>query len=153
MRGGHERTGMTGRRDGLVVPLVLFGALALVPLLSPWLGGSYLMLLTARVMIFALAAMSLDLVLGFGGLVSFGHAAFLGIGAYAAGITIAEDRGDVLLALPLALAVAAGFAAFTGKTSAVPAMSPRQSADSGQRSHRGRRGVQTPAPRSIIAWV
>ena len=42
--------------------------------------------LVTRVMIFAIAAMSLDLILGFGAMVSFGHAAFLGIGAYAVGI-------------------------------------------------------------------
>ena len=42
--------------------------------------------LFARIMIFAIAAVSLDLILGYGGLVSFGHAAYLGIGAYAVGI-------------------------------------------------------------------
>ena len=49
-------------------------------------GQGYLLSLIARVMIFAIAALSLDLILGFGALVSFGHAAFLGIGAYAVGI-------------------------------------------------------------------
>src|SRR2546422_11589892 len=39
-----------------------------------------------RMMIFAIAAVSLDLILGYGGMVSFGHAAYLGIGAYAVGI-------------------------------------------------------------------
>ena len=38
-----------------------------------------------RIMIFAIAAVSLDLILGYGGMVSFGHAAYLGIGAYAVG--------------------------------------------------------------------
>jgi len=39
-----------------------------------------------RVMIFAIAALSLDLILGYGGMVSFGHAAYLGVGAYAVGV-------------------------------------------------------------------
>jgi branched-chain amino acid transport system permease protein len=42
--------------------------------------------LARRIMIFAIAAISLDLILGYGGLVSFGHAAYLGIGGYAVGI-------------------------------------------------------------------
>ena len=53
-------------------------------------------------MIFAIAALSLDLILGFGGLVSFGHAAFIGIGAYATGIMITEARTEALLILPVA---------------------------------------------------
>ena len=46
----------------------------------------YITSLVARMMIFAIAAASLDLILGYGGMVSFGHAAFLGIGSYAVGI-------------------------------------------------------------------
>ena len=64
----------------------LFALMALLPVLSPVLGGSYLLLVGERVMIFAIAALSLELLIGVGGLVSFGHAAFLGIGAYGAGI-------------------------------------------------------------------
>ena len=42
--------------------------------------------LVTRVMIFAIAALALDLLIGYGALVSFGHAAFIGLGAYAVGI-------------------------------------------------------------------
>ena len=42
--------------------------------------------LVTRVMIFAIAALALDLLVGYGALVSFGHAAFIGLGAYAVGI-------------------------------------------------------------------
>jgi branched-chain amino acid transport system permease protein len=92
----------------------LLGALALLPLLSPLLGGSYLLLIGERVLIFAIAALSLELLIGAGGLVSFGHAAFLGIGAYAGGIAASHGLGTLHLALPAALAASALFALLTG---------------------------------------
>jgi branched-chain amino acid transport system permease protein len=67
----------------LVMGLV---GLALVPPVAAMLGQPFYVDLFRRVMIFALAALSLDLILGYGGMVSFGHAAYLGIGAYAVGI-------------------------------------------------------------------
>ena len=88
--------------------------MALLPLLSPHLGGSYLLLIGERVMIFAIAALSLELLIGVGGLVSFGHAAFLGIGAYGAGIAASHGLGTLSVALPAALAASALFALATG---------------------------------------
>ena len=96
---------------GRVLPLVIFGLLALVPVLS---GADYALNLFERVMIFGIAALALDLIVGFGGLVSFGHAAFVGLGAYAAGILAFHGLGDTLLALPAAILLAALFAAATG---------------------------------------
>ena len=61
-------------------------ALALVPPLAGLLNEPFYVDLFRRMMIFAIAAVSLDLILGYGGLVSFGHAAYLGIGAYAVGV-------------------------------------------------------------------
>jgi branched-chain amino acid transport system permease protein len=92
----------------------LFLALALLPLLSPIAGGSYLLLVAERALIFAIAAISLELLIGAGGLVSFGHAAFLGIGAYAAGIAASHGLGTLVFALPAALGAAALFALLTG---------------------------------------
>ncbi len=63
-----------------------FGLLALSPLAAWLFDDPFLVTLFTRVVILALAAVALDLVLGYGGLVSLGHAAFLGIGAYTAGI-------------------------------------------------------------------
>ena len=60
--------------------------LALVPLLAEAVDDDFYVTLFARIMIFAIAAVSLDLILGFGGMISFGHAAYLGLGAYAVGI-------------------------------------------------------------------
>ena len=95
-------------------PIVLFGALLLVPLAARFGTESYILSLMTRVLVLALAAMSLDLLIGFGGLVSFGHAAFLGIGAYAVGILSAEGVTDGLVHLAAALSVAAVFATLTG---------------------------------------
>lgn len=64
----------------------LISLLALVPVISAALGQPFYLTLLARVMIFALAAVGLNLVLGYGGMVSFGHALYIGIGAYAVGI-------------------------------------------------------------------
>lgn len=57
-----------------------------VPPLATLLGQPYYIDLLRRVMVFAIAAASLNLILGYGGLVSFGHAAYLGVGGYAVGI-------------------------------------------------------------------
>jgi branched-chain amino acid transport system permease protein len=59
--------------------------IALPPLMTA-LGETFYIDLVRRIMILAIAAVSLNLILGYGGLVSFGHAAYLGIGAYAVGI-------------------------------------------------------------------
>jgi len=68
-------------------PRFVFIVVCLIALLAlPLTGSVYLTSLTAKIMIFAIAAASLDLIMGYGGMVSFGHAAFLGIGAYAVGI-------------------------------------------------------------------
>ena len=48
-------------------------------------------------MIFAIAALALDLIVGYGGLISFGHAAFIGLGAYAVGILASHGIGDALV--------------------------------------------------------
>ncbi|MGH8691622.1 MAG: branched-chain amino acid ABC transporter permease, partial [Burkholderiales bacterium] len=60
-----------------------------------------------RVLIYAMAAASLNLVLGYGGMVSFGHAAFFGAGAYIVGILAAEGVTSAWIAWPAAVAVAA----------------------------------------------
>ena len=68
------------------LPIGVFLVFALLPFLARFAGGGYLLSLGSRVMIFAIAAISLDLLVGYGALISFGHAAFIGLGAYAVGI-------------------------------------------------------------------
>ncbi len=58
----------------------------LLPTLTKLLGQEYLLSLFSRILIYGLAAASLDLILGYGGMVSLGHAVFMGIGGYAVGI-------------------------------------------------------------------
>ena len=88
--------------------------LAAIPVLALIRGEDYLLSLFARVMIFAIAAISLDLLVGYGGLISFGHAAFIGLGAYAVGILSAHGMHDAFLSLPVALLASALFALLTG---------------------------------------
>ena len=58
------------------------GLLLVLPLVAEVADEPYLVTLFSRILIYALAAVSLDLILGFGGMVSLGHAAFFGLGAY-----------------------------------------------------------------------
>jgi branched-chain amino acid transport system permease protein len=101
-------------RAGIALPIVIFTLFALVPVIAAMSSESYLLGLVTRVMIFAIAALALDLLVGFGALVSFGHAAFIGLGGYAVGILSSHGITDALIALPVALAVSALFAYVTG---------------------------------------
>ena len=107
-------TAKAGRRPGIIVPFVIFACLALLPLAAYFAAEKHVLHLFERVMIFAIAAIALDLLVGYGALVSFGHAAFIGLGAYAVGILASHGIGDALIALPVALAVASLFAFLTG---------------------------------------
>ncbi|MGK9054365.1 branched-chain amino acid ABC transporter permease [Neorhizobium petrolearium] len=81
-----------------LVNLVLAAALLAVPLAANALGQPFYVTLATRIAILALAATGLNLALGLGGLVSFGHAAFFGIGGYAAGILATHGfSGDPLI--------------------------------------------------------
>ncbi len=97
----------------LALLLALFAALAVVPLAA----DTYVVALVTRAMIFALAAVSLDFILGGAGLVSFGHAALMGIGAYGVGILMEEGTREALIAFPAAMAAAGLFALVTGAVS------------------------------------
>ncbi len=103
------------RKVGLVLVVAIFAVLAIMPLLPAWVANErYLLSLLTRAMIFAIAAISLDLILGYGGLISFGHAAFIGLGAYAVGVLAQHGVTDITIALFVTLAVCALFAAVTG---------------------------------------
>ena len=97
--------------------LPFFVLLLALPLITPLIGGDFYLGLAARILIFALAATSLNLILGFGGLVSFGHAAFVGVGAYAAGLLLQAGITSAWIVWPLAMLVAALFAALIGAIS------------------------------------
>jgi branched-chain amino acid transport system permease protein len=81
------------------------------------LGQPFYLDLARRIMIFAIAAVSLNLILGYGGLVSFGHAAYLGIGAYAVGIMGFYGITSGWLQWPVAIAASALVALAIGAVS------------------------------------
>lgn len=89
-------------------------ALALVPVVAGALGQAFYVTLFTRILIYALAALALNFVLGFGGLVSFGHALYMGLGAYAVGILSFHGIANGWLHLGMALLVGAVFATAIG---------------------------------------
>ena len=107
--------GWLNPRNGFVVALVAM--LALVPVYAALSGNYFLMSLFTRIVILAMAAVSLNLIMGFGGMVSFGHAAYLGIGGYAIGILAKEGINSGLLQWPLALLASGLFALVVGALS------------------------------------
>jgi branched-chain amino acid transport system permease protein len=64
------------------LPIVLLGLLALLPVVAALLGQSYYVTFATRVLVLAIAAVGLNVALGYGGMVSFGHALYVGLGAY-----------------------------------------------------------------------
>ncbi len=115
-------TAMTGRsitaaRLSVKVATALFIAIALVPPLAHLIGHPFLTVIATRMLVFAIAALSLDLILGYGALVSFGHAAFLGIGAYSVAILSRAGVTDIFAHVIVGVAAAAVFAAITGAIS------------------------------------
>jgi len=101
------------KRD-IVLPAVIFVVFALLPAVAGLTARQYLIDVGARMMVFAVAAVALDLLVGYAGLISFGHAAFIGLGAYAVGILSAHGIGEGLIALPAAILVSMLFAWLTG---------------------------------------
>ena len=98
--------------------LITFGiALLALPAVLTAFGQEFYIGFATRVLIFALAASSLNLVLGFGGMVSLGHAAFLGAGAYAAAICQQAGINEALIAFPAAMAAAGLLALLVGAIS------------------------------------
>jgi branched-chain amino acid transport system permease protein len=87
------------------------------PLVARPLEWEFYVGFASRIMIYALAASSLNLILGYGGMLSFGHAAFVGAGAYVVGILMAEGMASAWLSWPLAVVVAGSLAAAVGAIS------------------------------------
>ena len=94
----------------IVIFALIVAAIAALPLLDE----PYYVKSATRALIFGMAALALDLVVGYGGLISFGHAAFLGIGAYVTGILAQNGIDNALVAWPIAMMVAAIFAVIVG---------------------------------------
>jgi branched-chain amino acid transport system permease protein len=100
-----------------VVVILLLLALVLLPVYVEFTGSRFLLTLFTRIVILALAAVSLNLILGYGGMMSFGHAAYLGIGGYSVGILAFEGVTSGFVQWPVALLVSALFALVIGALS------------------------------------
>jgi len=96
------------------VMIVTLGFLAVLPVLTTVFGGPFYLEFASRIMILAIAAVSLNLILGYGGMISFGHAAFIGIGAYSVGITAYYGIYNAYIQWPLAIVASGLFALVTG---------------------------------------
>ncbi len=98
---------------GWVVVLVL-ALLAAVPAYAAHTDNAFYLDIATRLVILAMAAVSLNLILGNGGMISLGHAAFLGIGSYAVGIPAYYEVYSGFFQIPLAIGASALFALVTG---------------------------------------
>ena len=106
--------GLGGRGYVIVASLV---TLAIIPLIVAAVNEPFYLDLVTRLMIFAIAAVSLDIILGYGGMISFGHAAYLGIGGYAVGIFSFYGIDNGFLQWPVAIIASALIAAVVGAIS------------------------------------
>ncbi len=111
--GGTHAVGIASRKPGresMPAALIVIVLLACLPLVA----DAYLLKVSTEVLIFALFAFSLQLLIGVGGLVSFGHAAFFGLGAYGAALGVKWLNAPMEAALPLGLLLAGAGAALIG---------------------------------------
>jgi len=97
--------------------ILLIAIFIALPLVLTATNNLFYVGLASRILIYALAATSLNLVLGYGGMISFGHAAFVGTGAYVAGILFVEGVTSAWIAWPAALIGAALAALLIGAVS------------------------------------
>lgn len=105
---------MIDRLRGIDVRAAVLVAILAALLILPAIGDLYLVRLLTRFLIYALAALSLDLILGYGGMISFGHAMFLGVGMYVTGILYHHGVVSAFVAWPAAVAATAALAVIVG---------------------------------------
>lgn len=99
------------------LPLGCLLLLVLFPLIAPLFDLGFYVSFVRRVLIYALAASSLNFILGYGGMVALGHAAFFGAGAYVVAILSAQGQSQALAAWPVAMFVAGTLALLIGAIS------------------------------------
>ncbi len=110
-------TAVGASRAPAIAAIVLLAIGVAVPLYSAIADDSYTVALVSRMLVFALAAVGLNIALGFGGMVSFGHAMYMGFGAYAvlllgtAGIVNGWLQLAILFAVVAVIAVVVGWIA------------------------------------------
>lgn len=97
--------------------VLVLALLVIFPLVAPWFDFEFYVSYVRRVLIFALAATGLNLVLGYGGMVALGHAAFFGAGAYAVVILAGANVHSAFIVWPAAAALSAVLALAVGAVS------------------------------------
>jgi branched-chain amino acid transport system permease protein len=108
---------MSVQRYATLLETTLLLVAAALPLALQALGEDYYTSFATRLLIFALAATSLNFVVGYGGMIAFGHAAFFGIGAYVVALLMAGGITSAWVAWPLTICVASLTALFIGAIS------------------------------------
>jgi branched-chain amino acid transport system permease protein len=93
---------------------VLLAVLIAFPMAAEYWHQLFYVSFASRIMIYAIAATSLNLMLGYGGMISFGHAAYLGAGAYTVGILMQQGVMSAWIAWPAAALAAGLFALVIG---------------------------------------
>jgi branched-chain amino acid transport system permease protein len=101
----------------VVVATIVLAGFALLPVYAAVAGDSFVLSLGTRILVMALAAASLNLILGYGGMVSFGHAAYLGVGGYVVGIMAYHGVTSAWVQWPVAILLSAAVALFIGALS------------------------------------
>jgi branched-chain amino acid transport system permease protein len=99
-------TGIQARRGAIVVALLL---LATLPW---WVGGTYYINIASQILLFAVLALALNLLVGYGGLVSLGHAGLFAIAGYAAALTLEAGYGHLVADVAGIVAAVVGAAVF-----------------------------------------
>ena len=105
---------MKVQRISFWVGALLIVLLALAPVYAQLAGEPFVLTFMSRVLVFALAAISLNLILGFGGMVSFGHALYMGLGAYGVGLLASHGVADGWMHLLVTLLACALVSFVTG---------------------------------------
>jgi len=111
--GGAHAVGVASRERSPYAALTILAVIGILAAL-PLIGDAYVLKVATEILIFALFAFSLQLLIGVGGLVSFGHAAFFGLGAYGAALAVKWFALPMEAALPAGLLLAALGAALIG---------------------------------------
>ncbi|OZI53285.1 branched-chain amino acid ABC transporter permease [Bordetella genomosp. 4] len=104
-------------RKAIIGSWIVLLALAIFPLVAEAMGLDFYVSVVRRVLIYAVAATSLNLILGYGGMVALGHAAFFGAGAYVVGILESYGVQAGLIVWPAAAALAGVLALLIGAVS------------------------------------
>ena len=104
----------TGSRRVRAVPWVIAVLLALLPLaVMPLASGAFVLRFAAEILLIGTAVMSLNVLIGFAGLVSLGHAAVFGVAAYCVAVAAQQWGADLIWVLPLGMLAGAALAALT----------------------------------------